>query len=281
MKLCDAHCHYHFPALQPFRAQWETDACGAGLSAAVVNGTSESDWGAVSAFVASHGWCRAAYGIHPWQAAHRSPHWEAALHERLAADPCASVGEIGLDAWVEGHDLEDQIRLLSRQWAVAVEHRRPATLHCVRAWEPLRKFLKEGGRNSPGFLIHAYNGPPDWIPWLVERGAWFSFSPYFLLERKRPQREAFRKMPADRVLIETDAPEMAPPAEHNPWPLPESGTGRTLNHPANLKTALTALAAVLEQDGETIASLTAQNWERLFGVFPASLSAGAETGPAA
>ena len=62
----------------------------------------------------------------------------------------------------------------------------------------------------PGFLIHAYNGPAEWIPWFVEKGAYFSFSPYFLLERKRPQREAFRLMPLDRLLIETDAPELSP-----------------------------------------------------------------------
>jgi TatD DNase family protein len=266
MKLCDAHCHYHFPALQPLLAQWEPDARTAGLTGAVVNGTSESDWEAVAAFVENHPWCRAAYGIHPWQAPQRSLHWESRLHARLAADSCASVGEIGLDAWVEGHDPEDQARLLRRQWAIALEHRRPVTVHCVRAWETLRKVLKVLGHYPAGFLLHAYNGPPDWIPWLVERGASFSFSPYFLLDRKRPQREAFRQMPADRVLIETDAPELSPPPEHNPWPLTQAGTNQPLNHPANLRTALTALAAVLEQSEETMATLTTQNWERLFGV---------------
>lgn len=265
MKLCDAHSHYHFPALGSFGSELWTTARTAGLSAAVVNGTCESDWGAVAEFVENHPWCRAAYGIHPWLAPHRSAHWESALHARLHADPGASVGEIGLDAWVEGNDPADQIQLMRRQWDVAGEHARPVTVHCVRAWEPLRKLLKSIGPYPTGFLLHAYSGPPEWIAWLVEKGAWFSFSPYFLLDRKRPQREAFRQIPRDRVLIETDAPELSPPPESNPFPLMEAGSGRVLNHPANIRTALAALAAVLELSEAEVAHQTARNWEHLFG----------------
>ncbi len=265
MKLCDAHCHYHFPALRNLGEPLWPAVQAAGLSAAVVNGTSESDWEAVAGFVESHSWCRAAYGIHPWQAPQRSGHWESVLHARLEADPGASVGEIGLDALVEGCDLTDQCQLMMRQWAIAAEHGRPVTVHCVRAWEQLRAVLKSIGPYPAGFLLHAYNGPPEWIPWLVERGARFSFSPYFLPDRKRPQREAFLQMPADRVLIETDAPDLAPPPEHNPWPLWDANTGRSVNHPGNLWTALKALAAVLGQDETEVGKLTTQNWKHLYG----------------
>ncbi len=264
MKLCDAHTHYHFPSLA---SAWEVvlpAAREAGLAAAVVNGTSESDWDAVAEFVRKHPWTRAAYGIHPWQAACRRPGWEADLQARLAADPRASVGEIGLDAWVEGHDLNDQVPLFLRQWAIAAEHVRPVTVHCVRAWEPLRQALRRMPAPPSGFLIHAYNGPPEWIPWFVEKGAFFSFSPYFLSDRKRLQRDAFRLMPPDRILIETDAPELSPPPECNPHPLVDPLTGRMLNHPANLTVALQGLATNLAMEPAAAAMLTCANWERLF-----------------
>ena len=75
MKLCDAHTHYHFPALAPRWAEVWPVARQAGVSAAVVNGTSEADWSAVAAFVSQHPWARPAYGIHPWQAPRRGAGW--------------------------------------------------------------------------------------------------------------------------------------------------------------------------------------------------------------
>jgi len=88
---------------------------------------------------------------------------------------------------------------------------------------------------------------------------------YFLLERKRPQREAFRHMPVERILIETDSPELSPPPEQNPWPLHESAGGTSLNHPANLAVALKSLASTLDREEEEMAALTTRNWQRLFG----------------
>ena len=265
MKICDAHVHYHFASLAPFVDHALEEARRAGLAAAVVNGTGEEDWPQVRDFVAAHPWTRAAYGLHPWQAPQRSPDWEAHMRGFLLADPQASVGEIGLDAWVEGHDIADQTGLFFRQWNLAVELARPVTVHCIQAWEPLRQTLRRAPALAPGFLIHAYNGPPEWIPQFVKWGAYFSFSPYFLLDRKRPQREPFRHMPPDRILIETDSPALSPPPEHNPHPLTDSATGETLNHPANLTVALQSLALTLEQPAESVAQLTCANWERLFG----------------
>lgn len=266
MKLCDAHTHYHFAGLAPWVETALEQARRDGMVAAVVNGTCEADWPQVRDFVESHPWTRAAFGIHPWQAAQRSADWENQLRGFLLTDPKASVGEIGLDAWVEGHDVADQIGLFLRQWDLAVELARPATVHCIQAWEPLRQTLRRAPALASGFLIHAYNGPPEWIPQFVEKGAHFSFSPSFLLDRKRPQREAFRLMPPERILIETDAPALSPPPEHNPHPLTDPATGEILNHPANLTVALQSLAETLGIEIETVARLTAANWERLFGL---------------
>ena len=95
--------------------------------------------------------------------------------------------------------------------------------------------------------------------------AHFSFPLYFLHERKAPQRALFKSLPADRILVETDAPDLVPPAEHNRWPITHPDTGASLNHPANLTAAYTALA---ELRGETLTHLSAnveENWHRLFG----------------
>ncbi|RYD35430.1 MAG: TatD family deoxyribonuclease [Verrucomicrobiaceae bacterium] len=265
MKLCDAHCHLHFESLAPWLPEALGTAKGAGLAAAVVNGTRQEDWGQVAAFCRQENWALPAYGIHPWHAAGRGESWEKELNALLEASPAASVGEIGLDLWIEGHDLADQTVLFRRQLAIAREHCRPATVHCVRAWEPLRQCLKKEAAPEGGFLIHAFAGPENLIPFFAECGAFFSFSPSFLAARKQNRREAFRRIPRERILIETDAPDLGPPPELNPHPLTDARTEKPLNHPANLRLSLESLAAVLEFSVEETAELTTGNWHRLFG----------------
>ena len=72
-------------------------------------------------------------------------------------------------------------------------------------------------------------------------------------------------MPPERILIETDAPELSPPPEHNPHPLTDPQDGRSLNHPANLLVALHSLAGILGREANDVATLTTHNWESLFG----------------
>jgi TatD DNase family protein len=75
----------------------------------------------------------------------------------------------------------------------------------------------------------------------VRRGAYFSFSPYFLHERKAAQREAFAAIPLNRLLVETDAPDLRPPDGANPRPLIGSD-GNPANHPANIDVSYRGLA---------------------------------------
>lgn len=265
MILRDAHTHLHFPSLAAVGEQAWTEARGLGVESAVVNGTCEDDWPAVRKWVDAHPGCRAAFGIHPWQAAGRTVAWKARLRGFLEEDPTATVGEIGLDHWVADHDAADQKTLFLEQWNLARDLGRAATVHCVRAFEPLRQCLRDLPPAEPGFLLHAYSGPVELIPFFVEKGAWFSYSPYFLAERKRPQREAFKAMPRGRILLETDSPELAPPPDLNPWLLTDPAGGSALNHPANLLTACQSLAEVLDCPPEEVAALTTANWKRLFG----------------
>ena len=97
----------------------------------------------------------------------------------------------------------------------------------------------------------------------LARGAYFSFSPSFLHERKSAQREIFRTLPADRILVETDAPDLAPPPEQNPHPL-AGENGKVLNHPANIAVAYDALAEIRGMTREKLAVVVHENFARLF-----------------
>ncbi len=264
MNLFDAHNHWHHAKLAPHRREIEPELLRIGLVAAIVNGTQEGDWDHVASLAIEDQRAWPAFGVHPWNVSDRSPHWLEKLEDMLATHRLASVGEIGLDRWIEGHNLEDQAAVFTAQLALAVKYDRPATVHCLRAWGALTEIVRHHVLPPRGFLLHAYGGSVDLTDEFVERGAYFSFSPYFLHERKTGQREVFRILPLDRLLVETDAPSLWPPADRNPRPL-QDADGEPVNHPANLDVAYAGLAEVRGCEVEELAAAVEKNFMRLFG----------------
>lgn len=264
MKLFDAHNHLHDARLAGRRAAILQELEALPISRAVVNGTREDDWPAVAELARERAWIVPSFGLHPWFVRERSADWKAALTRALDAHPHAAIGEIGLDRWVEGHDLAEQRGVFEWQLALAAERSVAASIHCLKAWGALWEIVREQPLPARGFLLHSFGGPAEMVRGFVERGAYFSFSPYFLHERKAAQREVFREIPLDRVLIETDAPDMWPPDDRNAHPLHDAD-GKPLNHPANLTVALHGLAETLRIEPEPLAESVAGNFVRLFG----------------
>ncbi len=259
MNYLDAHNHLHDERLAPHRADIFAEMRRLGVTRAVVNGTRESDWNAVTAL----GFGTPSYGLHPWWVKERSAIWDQRLRDILAAAPDAAIGEIGLDRWIEGHDLADQTEVFLAHLRIAAEMKRPVTIHCIQAWGALWDALRTV-ELPRGFLIHAYGGPSEMTAGFIERGSYFSFSPYFLHERKAMQREIFRDLPADRILVETDAPDLRPPNDCNPRPL-AALDGSPINHPGNIDVAYAKLAEIRGLHVEELAEIVAVNFTRLFG----------------
>jgi TatD DNase family protein len=226
----------------------------------LVNATCENDWQAVRN-LASVGpdLISPAFGIHPWQAHTVAVGWQERLQILLEKLPQASIGECGLDQWVSSPPLEVQKPIFMEQLRLARECDRPITIHCLKAWNALFDTFSE----SPPprrFLMHSFGGSLEIARRLIPRGAYFSFSGYFLHPRKSAVLDVFRQLPRDRILLETDAPEMTPPREIVTHLLAEH-----LNHPANLPAIGIALAAALGMTAESLADLTTQNHHRCFG----------------
>jgi TatD DNase family protein len=261
--LYDAHNHLQDTRLDPWRDDLLTMLPGTGLAEMVVNGTREEDWAAVARLARDHAWIRPAFGLHPWFVKERTSQWSATLRQHLLAYPGAVVGEIGLDRWIEHPDIEAQLDCLRTQLALAVELDRPATIHCLRAWGLLEEILRGCTLPRRGFLLHSYGGPAEMIPQFAAMGARFSLSPYFGHPRKVAQLEVFKAVPLERLLAETDAPDMWPPDRLNPYPL-LSATGTTLNHPANLRVSYELLAQARDLSVEEMQDIIAANYHALF-----------------
>ena len=134
---------------------------------------------------------------------------------------------------------------------------RALTIHCLKAWGPLMEILSD--HLPPRFLMHSFGGSIEIARRLIPMGAYFSFSGYFLHLRKSAVLEVFKNLPRERILLETDAPDMRPPDDFLQHPLPENR-----NHPANLPSIGRALAAALGMEPTALAELTSRNASDLF-----------------
>ncbi len=278
MNLYDAHQHFHFDQLTPRRAALVRDLASIGLQGAVVNGTNEEEWPVVAALAKEYRWIIPSFGIHPWDCGNRTKNWHAELSTQLLAHPAAGVGEIGLDRWiidgVKPDDprlaglriapLEEQSEVLAAQLRLAAELNRAASIHCVQAFGALADVLRATQRPARGFLIHGYGGPAEMIPEFVKLGAYFSFNIELLQPRLAARLANFKNIPADRLLVETDAPTKPPPDDRNRFPLPPAADGSPVNHPANIAVAYEALAELRGLPLEALAALVEKNFTRLF-----------------
>jgi len=261
----DAHNHLQDDSLKPHLGGVLADLKSAGIARAVVNGTAENDWDAVSELARAHPWIVPSYGLHPWFLKTRTPQWRDRLEQTLRRSPGCAIGEIGLDRWIPDFDIADQQTVYAGQLRLAAALELPVTVHCLQAWGLLWDSMRDEPPPPRGFLLHAYGGPVEMIELFARRGGYFSFSGSFLDARKAGRREAFRQVPPERLLVETDAPAMPLPAELRRWTLPDSPEGKPVNHPANLGVVYEGLARLRGWSVETLADQVAENFERLFG----------------
>jgi len=264
MNFYDAHNHLQDPRLKPHLTAIMSAARAEPIAKMVVNGSCEEDWPDVLELARQFPQVLASFGYHPWYVKERTPHWQAELARFLNAVPSA-VGEIGLDRWIEGFDLRAQEEAFVWQLRLAAERGLPVSIHCLKAWGLLVEILQRGPRPPGGFLLHSYGGAPELIPGLVKLGAYFSLPGYFAHARKNRQRETFRHVPLERLLIETDAPDQPLPDDRNHFPLFDTA-GRPLNHPANVRAVYEFAAEWLGLPLEKLAAQVESNFLRLFAL---------------
>lgn len=199
-------------------------------------------------------------GIHPHEAELAD---QAALDalDRLAGEPeIVAVGEIGLDYFYDHSPRDVQQRAFVRQMEIAAARRLPILIHCrasaesSNAWEDTLSLLREHWRSTGlGGVLHCFAGERKHADQAMEMGFLVSFAGNLTFPKAGPIREVAAELPADRILIETDAPFLAP--------VPFRGQR---NEPALVRHVAEKLAEVRNVDYETIALTTTQNFRRFF-----------------
>lgn len=253
MKLFDAHNHIQDERLLPDLEKVMNRAAKVGVCKMAVKGCCESDWPRVIQIMKTYEGIYPSFGYHPWFIADRSADWLQTLEKLLLEYPAAAVGEIGIDHAIAARDAADQEKVFLQQLELARKLNRPVSIHCRRAWGRLIELLDQVGELPSGMLIHCFGGSAEIATELVKRGAYISFSGSITRPNARKAGPAIRAVPADRILIETDAPDILPTTAEGP-----------LNEPANVRLVLEKAAEFSGLSEKALADLTYANAERFF-----------------
>lgn len=269
----DAHCHLQDERLAPHLDAVMERAAQAGVTTLMCCGTSETDWPAVTGIAARFATVRVSFGLHPWYAMDCTSQWIDTLQGLLQDHP-AGIGEIGLDHALAPETFAAQEEVFLTQLTLATELERPVSVHCRRAWGRLMELLDDHGWPPRGILLHSYSGGPGLVTALVHRGAWFSFSGAITHDNNLRGRDAVIAIPEDRLLVETDAPDLMPtlvtPPETSPLArhvkhLFHPHPAPPINEPANLPIITAAIASLRHWTPDQATQITRQNAETFFG----------------
>ena len=190
----DAHLHYK-------------GLCYEGIEDAgllCVNATERSDWERIRD-VPDERLVRF-YGVHPWYVENWNDSFCADLRSFLDADPKAGVGEIGLDHARPEPIL--QAEAFTKQLMIASEYERCVSIHNVRSEGLIQRLLKIEGKDCRSVILHSFSGPISYIGSFTKLNAYFSVSPRMMLKSRENAELILGKIPDERLLLETDAPDI-------------------------------------------------------------------------
>ena len=251
--LVDAHCHLGDGAFDGDREAVRERARAAGVGHVVVIGDRIATSRDALRLARGAPDLSATAGIHPHQAVDWSPESRTELEALLAEPEVVAVGETGLDYHYDHSPRPAQIGSFEGHLALAERVRKPVVIHAREADADVARLLRAWGPRVPALILHSFSSGPDLFAAGMEVGAYFSFSGMITFKSWR-QAEYLTACPADRLLVETDAPYLAP--------VPHRGRR---NEPAFVRETAAALARARGVTLDLLAPVLAANAGRVFG----------------
>ncbi len=256
MKLIDSHCHLDNEDFSADREAVIQRALDAGVEQMVAIGSGDGPPDLeVGVRLADHHPCiLATVGVHPHDASKATADTYVRLASLLKHPKVIAMGEIGLDYHYDHSPRDVQRAVFIEQMRVAVDARKPIVIHTREAWpdtfELLEKHWKPSGIAG---VMHCFSGTPEEAQRSLDLGFYLSFGGIVTFPKALDIQASARLTPADRLLIETDAPFLAP--------VPKRGKR---NEPSFIVETARKLADLRGVEDEEIARLTTDNFRRLF-----------------
>lgn len=252
--LADSHCHLNYKGLVEEQQAVLGRARARGVTAMLNIATRESEWDDVLATAERESDVWATVGIHPHEA-DQHPHVDTAkLVERAAHPRIVGIGESGLDYFYDHSDRDRQQASFRAHIAAAREASVPIIVHTREAEDDTAAILHdELGKGAFTGVIHCFTGTGSFADIALELGFYISISGIVTFKSAKALQEVAERLPLERLLIETDAPFLAP--------VPHRGkTGE----PAFVADTAAFLAQLRGEELETLQEVTARNFHTLF-----------------
>jgi TatD DNase family protein len=252
----DSHCHIDFPEFAE-----DTDALLARMRDAQVThamciSVTYPEWPRVVALAERYDNIYATAGVHPDYEDIEEP-TVASLLERAAHPKVQAIGETGLDYYRLQGDLEWQRERFRTHIRAARECNKPLVIHTRSASEDTLKIMREEKAHEAGGVMHCFTETWDVASAAMDMGFYISFSGIVSFKNAVELQAVAKRVPLERMLIETDSPYLAP--------VPFRGKR---NEPSFVPHVASAIAKLRETDVETIGSTTSHNFFSLFKVNP-------------
>jgi TatD DNase family protein len=255
----DSHCHLQWEPERPDHAPADPEgdlerAVDAGVQQFVCVGTDLTTSRATLDLAERHPNVYATVGLHPHDASRFDDEWDDIVALARSSARVVAIGEAGFDLHYTHSPRAEQDDAFRRHVRLAHEIERPLMIHSREAWNDTFRVLDDEGVPART-IFHCFTGGRDEARLAIDRGCYLSFSGIVSFKSADDVRAAAALAPADRVLVETDSPYLAP--------VPHRGKP---NEPAYLPLVGAALAVARGVTVDEIAALTRANAARVFGV---------------
>jgi len=250
--LVDSHCHLDFPEFEGRIGQIREDMAASGVTHALCVSVSLSGWPNVIRLAETHHNFYASVGVHP---DHDSSDRVsvADLVERTANPRVVAIGETGLDYYRQVGDTEWQRERFRAHIRAARASNLPLIIHTREAAEDTLAIMREEGADQVGGVMHCFTETWETAEAAIAMNFYISFSGIVTFRNAAALKEVARRVPLDRLLVETDAPYLAP--------VPFRGK---TNHPAWVRHVAEEIARLHGTGLDAVAAATTGNFFRLF-----------------
>jgi len=252
--LVDSHCHLDFPDFAEERADVIARALAAGVERMVTISTRVRRFDSIREIAESHPEVFCSIGTHPHNAAEETDVTAGELVTISAHPRVVAIGEAGLDYFYDRAPRDIQAQVFRTHIAAARETKLPLVIHARDADDDMIAILRdETGKGAFPFVLHCFSSGAELARVGVELGGYVSFSGILTFRKSEELRAIARTVPHERLLVETDAPYLAP--------TPHRGKR---NEPAFTAHTAAVLADTIGVDAAEIAAITTGNFYRLF-----------------
>ncbi|ABK44375.1 hydrolase, TatD family [Magnetococcus marinus MC-1] len=255
MYLADSHAHLNFDAFKEDLPSVLQRARQQGVRYLNMIGTRLDDVEELLAMSQLQPHLYTTVGVHP----HYADEYVTATPEQIAQladhEKVVAIGETGLDYHYDKADREHQKQVFRTQIRAAHMAKRPLVIHTRQAEADTRAIMEEEQAAACGGVIHCFTGTQEMADWALEQGFYIALSGIVTFNSAQDLQEIARHIPAERLLVETDAPYLAP--------LPHRGVR---NEPAFVAQTLKTIAKFRGDNAKDLADITTENYRRLFRV---------------